>query len=153
MASFLITKDKRKNNIVCLESSLEGYKFNPRNSIDKYMEVNEVTIYDHEMIDAILTAKFNKTFLKVMQMAKMLIESDEEDDSTLSSCGLCLDQIELVRQILLNRYQKYLNAEKTELFLIKLRVIENELRIKEMYIKEKVFYLQEQEELKQGRGR
>lgn len=152
MASFLITKDKRKNKIVYLEYSLEGYKFNPKNNLNRYLEVNEVTIYDHEMIDAILTTKFNKTFSKVMQMARMLIESDE-DDASVSSCDLCLDQIELVRQILLNRYQKYLNAEKTELFLKKLRVIENELRIKQMYIKEKSFYLEEQEELKQGRGR
>lgn len=152
MASFLITKDKRKNKIIYLEYSIEGYKFTPKNSSNKYLEVNEVTIYDHEMIDAILTTKFNKTFMKVMQMARMLIESDE-DDATSSSCDLCLDQIELVRQILLNRYQKYLTAEKTELFLKKLRVIENELRIKQMYIKEKSFYLEEQEELRQGRGR
>lgn len=153
MASFLITKDKKKNKIVYLEYSLEGYKFTPKNNSEKYLEVNEVTIYDHEMIDAILTAKFNKTFLKVMQMARMLIESDADDAEASSSCDLCLDQIELVRQILLNRYQKYLNAEKTELFLKKLRVIENELRIKQMYIKEKSFYLEEQEELRQGRGR
>lgn len=152
MASFLITKDKKKNKIVYLEYSLERYTFSPKNNSDKYLEVNEVTIYNHDMIDAILTAKFNKTFLKVMQMARMLIESDE-DDATSSSCDLCLDQIELVRQILLNRYQKYLNTEKTELFLKKLRVIENELRVKQMYIKEKSFYLEEQEELRQGRGR
>lgn len=152
MASFLITKDKKKNKIVYLDYSLDGYKFTPKNNLSKYLEVNEVTIYDHEMIDAILTTKFNKTFMKVMQMARMLIESDE-DDATSSSCDLCLDQIELVRQILLNRYQKYLNTEKTELFLKKLRVIENELRIKQIYIKEKSFYLEEQEELRQGRGR
>lgn len=151
MVSFLITKDKRKNKIVYLEYSLEGYTFSPKNNSEKYLEVNEVTIYNHEMIDAILTTKFNKTFLKVMQMARTLIESDDDIDP--SSCDLCLDQVELVRQILLNRYQKYLNAEKTELFLKKLRVIENELRMKQMYIKEKNFYLEEQEELRQGRGR
>ncbi|MGM9835064.1 MAG: hypothetical protein ACI31M_04740 [Bacilli bacterium] len=146
MAKYLIRKDKETNQIVYMEYDLHGYKFNPKKKNNNaYIEVNEVTIYNKTMIDAILTTKFNRTFKKLVVMAKRVIEEDE--DATDDEIAICLDEVELVRQILVSKYESFLNHEKEQLFLKKLRLIENELRVKQILIKEKALFLQEQEEL------
>ena len=117
---------------------------------ETYIDVKEVTVYNPVMIDAILTAKFNKTFKKIIAMAKLIID---DEDSTDDHVAICLDEVELVRQILLNKYNDFLNYEKEQLFLQKLRIIENELRIKAMYIKEKAMFLEMEEEKTRSRGR
>lgn len=152
MASYLIKKDNKTNQIVYMKYELQGYKFNPKsNNKDKaYISVKEVTIYNQVMIDTILSAKFNRIFNKVLNMAKLVLE---DEDATSEEAMVCLDEVELVRQILLNKYDTYLNYEKEQLFLKKLRIIENELRIKEMLIKEKAMFLEEQERMENHRSR
>ena len=114
------------------------------------MSVNSVKIVDKDMIDRILTLKFEKTFKRVVALAMSVIESD--DSETEESARIVLDEVELIREILLNKYQKFLNQEKEELFLKKLRLIENEMRLKQVQIVAKYNYLQEEEKTK-GRGR
>ena len=153
MANYLIKKDKKTNQIVYMEYELHGYKFNPKNRQNEnkaYIDVKEVTVYNPIMIDAILTAKFNRTFKKIIAMAKMIID---DEDSTDDQVAICLDEVELVRQILLNKYNDFLNYEKEQLFLQKLRIIENGLRVKQMYIKEKAMFLEMEEEKIRHRGR
>ncbi len=149
MASYLINKGHHDDSVVRLEST-DGYKFKPKVQKDKYIKVNEVTIVDRKMIDQILSVKFDKSFKRVVAMALAVI-NDEESDET--ACEVVLDEVELVRQVLLNRYQKFLNYEKEQLFLKKLRLIENEMRVKQVKIKQKAMYLEAQEEKTQGRSR
>ena len=66
---------------------------------------------------------------------------------------IVLDEAVLIKQILENRYQKFLSHEKEELFLKKLRVIDNEMRIKQMAIKQKAMYLDMMQEKGMSRGR
>ena len=46
-----------------------------------------------------------------------------------------------------------ISQEKEKLFLKKLRIIENEIRVKQIKIKQKAVYLEQQEEKSRGRGR
>lgn len=151
MASYLIKKENKTNQIKSMEQ-FHGYTFSPKKKEGekRYIDVNEVTVYDSNMIDTILTTKFNRTFTKLLAMIQQVLDDDE---ATTSQTELCLDEVELVRQILLNKYEEFLNHEKEQLFLKKLRIVENELKVKQMFIKERLMFLQEQEELKQGRGR
>lgn len=152
MTKYLIRKNQETSQIVYMEWNLHGYKFNPKKrNNNAYIDVKEVTIYNHSMIDAILTAKFNRTFNKLVKMTKQVIE--EDDDATEDEIGICLDEVELVRQILVGKYESFLNQEKEQLFLKKLRIIENELRVKQMLVKERIMFLQEQEELEHHRSR
>lgn len=147
MSSYLINKKAKNDSVVSIEE-LDGYKFKPKTKNGEYLKVSEVTIVDRVLIDKILTIKFNKSFNKVARLAIKVIN---DDDSTDDDAAIVLDEVELVRQILLNRYQKFLNQEKEKLFLKKLRLIENELRVKQIEIKRKAELL-EQQEVK-GRGR
>ena len=149
MASYLINKSHQDESVVSIRE-LDGYQFKPKANKDSYIKVNQVTIVDRVMIDKILTMKFNKSFKKVVQLAMRVINDDDADDGDVS---IVLGEVELVREILLNRYQKFLNFEKEQLFLKKLRLIENELRMKQVTIKRKAQLLEMENEKTRSRGR
>ena len=149
MASYLINKSHQDESVVSIRE-LEGYQFKPRSTKDSYIKVNKVTIVDRVMIDKILTMKFNKSFKKVVALALQVINDEDSDEGNVT---IVLGEVELVREILLNRYQKFLSYEKEQLFLKKLRLIENELRMKQVAIKRKAQFLEMQEEKTRSRGR
>ena len=149
MAKYIIIKDKDDNRKLYMEREINGYKFKPKMN-DKYLKVNDVKVMDEEMIDNILTIKFNKMFKKLLTISLKVINSDDADEGDTQ---LALDEVEMVREILLNKYQKFLNQEKETLFLKKLRVIENQLRMKQVMIKEKAMMQNYQEIMEEGRGR
>ena len=149
MGSYLINK-KHCDDLVISIKEFDGYKFKPKSTNGKYIKVNEVTVVDRVMIDKILSMKFDKSFKQLVALALRVINDDNADDA---EAEIVLDEVELVRQILLNRYQKFLSHEKEQLFLKKLRIIENEIRVKQVQIKQKAIYLEQQEEKTRGRGR
>lgn len=148
MANYLIKKKHQDESVVSIKE-LEGYTFKPRLTKDSYIKVNAVTIVDKVMIDKILTMKFNKSFKKVVQLALRVINDEDAADGDVS---IVLGEVELVREILLNRYQKFLSYEKEQLFLKKLRLIENELRMKQVTIKRKAQLLEMENEKTRSRG-
>ena len=146
MTSYLISKGHRDDMIVSMKE-LDGYIFKPRKN-DKCIKVNSVKIVDSDMTDKILTMKFDKSFKRLVALALKVINDDESDEGDIM---IALDEVELVREILLNRYQRFLKYDKEQLFLKKLRLIENELRMKQVAIKQKAIYLETVRE--KGRGR
>ncbi len=148
MTSYLINKGHRDEAIISMKE-LDGYIFKPRKN-DKYIKVSSVKIVDSDMTDKILTMKFDKSFKRLVALALKVINDDESDDGDIM---IALDEVELVREILLNRYQRFLKYDKEQLFLKKLRLIENELRMKQVAIKQKAIYLETLYEREKGRGR
>ncbi|MDE5889216.1 MAG: hypothetical protein K2H20_04260 [Bacilli bacterium] len=148
-SSYLINKGHHDDSVVSIHE-LDGYKFKPKPGKGNYIRVNEVTIVDKVMIDKILSIKFDKAFKQVVAMALSVINDEDADED---SAQIVLDEVELVRQVLLNRYQRFISYEKEQLFLKKLRLIENEMRMKQVQIKQKAMYLEQQETMTQGRSR
>jgi hypothetical protein len=151
MAGYLINKSHCDDSVVSIKE-LDGYTFKPKQGKGNYIKVNEVKIVDKVMIEKILSIKFDRAFKQLVALALRVINDEEADDDTAM---LVVDEVELVRQILLERYHKYISKEKEQLFLKKLRIIENEIRVKQIKIKQKAIYLeqQQQEEKSRGRGR
>lgn len=149
MAGYLINKSHCDDSVVSIKE-LDGYTFKPKQGKGNYIKVNEVKIIDKVMIEKILSMKFDKAFKQLVALALRVI-NDEDADETAAE--LVLDEVELVRQILLERYHKFISHEKEQLFLKKLRIIENEMRVKQIKIKQKAIYLEQQEEKSHGRGR
>lgn len=149
MASYLINKHHQDESIISIKD-IDGYTFKPHSNNDNYIKVKAVKIVDKVMIDKILTIKFDKLFKQVVAMALQIIN---DDDATTDDAAIVLDEVELVREILLNRYQKFLKQEKEQLFLKKLRLIENEMRLKQVKIRQKDMMMAEMNEKKAGKSR
>ena len=146
MVNYSISKTHIANSVIRLKG-LEGYTFKPKNN-ENYLKVSEVTVVDDSLIDTILTIKFDKSFKRVVTMALKVINDEDADEGDTT---IVLDEAELVREILLNRYQKYISKEKEVLFLKKLRLIENEMRLKQVAIKQKALYLEQEKSKARGR--
>ena len=147
MASYLLNK-KNKNESILDFDDIEGYTFRPKKS-NNYLNVDNVKIVNKDMIDRILTIKYEKAFKRLVSLAMSVLENE---DASSEDTRIVLDETELVREILLNKYQKFLTQEKEKLFLKKLRLIENEMRMKQVEIVAKYNYLQNQE-VSMGRSR
>lgn len=149
MAGYLINKSHCDDSVVSIKE-LDGYTFKPKPGKGNYIKVNEVKIVDKVMIEKILSMKFDRAFKQLVALALRVINDEDADDDTAM---IVLDEVELVRQILLERYHKFISQEKEKLFLKKLRIIENEIRVKQIKIKQKAVYLEQQEEKSRGKGR
>ena len=127
---FFLCKDNDEKKLFIYSGEFDGYKFNSKKE-KNLMQVSHITVVNPRMIDSILSVKFNKRFNKLLKYINYLLNSDDSDSSNIA---IALNEVALLRGILLNRYQKFLNQEKEELFLRKLRIVENELRLKEVMI-------------------
>ena len=142
MASYVIRKKNKNNEIVYMEYSMPGYTFSPK-KIVSYLNVKNIKVIDNQMSYNILSIKFTERFKKLLKLVSLYLNDDDASDSDTS---LVLDEVSQIKSILLNKYQKFINNEKEELFLKKLRLIENEIKIKDLKIKENCLQMSNQTE-------
>lgn len=152
MASYLLKKDDKNNEIKNMAEGT-GYTFKPNNRSKNHIEVNKLTIIKPDMIDAILTTKFNKNYRRLVMIVFNILQS-RDDETTEGDIMIALDEVAKLREIILNKYQKFLKKEKEEKFIKQLRLLENELRAKQINIRMNMLnqmYMYEEEKSRGGR--
>lgn len=146
--SYLIKKDNKTNTITYMEYDLEGYKFKPKNNTT--IKITQITVINNDMIDKILTIKFNQMFKKLTVFVMQNLYNDEDDDS---NTAYALNEIGRLREIIMNQYNK-IAKEKKEFFLQQLAVLEQQMKMKMMQkIQYQNMFMLQQEEKSQERGR
>lgn len=148
MSTYLINKKKCKKVILDMED-LEGYDFKPKSDFDSPIKVTSIKIVDKNMIDKILSVKFERYFRRLVALALKVLE---DDDSSDDEADIVLDEAQLVKEILENRYKKFLKHEKEQLFLKKIKIIEKQMEMKKIEIKRKAIFLEMQESMNRTRG-
>ena len=142
MSNYKVTKNIDSINVAHI-NQYEGYDFSPKDNAHNLLKVTKVTIVDKKMIDRILSMKFEKYFGRLVALALRVLEDDESSDD--SAADIVLDEAKLVKGILENRYKKYLSYEKEQLFLEKLRIIENQMQMKKIENQRKMAYYESME--------
>ncbi len=145
--AYVLTKNNEKMALYSLPN-MDGYSFSPRKN-KTIISVNKVVVVNPVLVDNILSIKFNEKFRALLQMAQYVLNSDTDDTSGIA---IALDEVSMLKGILLNRYQHFLSKEKEELFLQKLRIIENQLRSKEAAMRMNYYQIMEEEQSK-GKSR
>ena len=79
--SYLIKKDNKTNTITYMQYDMKGYKFTPKSQKNASIQVNQIVIINPQMIDKILTLKFNSTFKKLMAFVLNYL-NDTSSDTT-----------------------------------------------------------------------
>ena len=142
--------NKRINNKTILDiNNVDGYEFKPKDSPDIPIKVTNVKIVDKDMIDKILSIKFERYFRRLVALALKVLE---DEDPSSDEADIVLDEAKLVEGILENRYKKFLRYEKEQLFLKKIRIIEKQIEMKQIEIKKKAIFLEMQESMNRRRG-
>lgn len=140
MANYLLKKDKITNLIINMEYNFDGYEIIPKHK-ERYLNIEKLVIINPILIEKIVTQKFNQTFRKLAFYILMVINDDE---ATGTDTIFALGEIEKTRGILLNKYQKFLNSEIEKEYLDKLRYLENQVRIKQIEIRQKEYFYDEE---------
>lgn len=148
MSKHLVNDNKYNKHINSL-CDIDGYEFDPKIEGDQYIKVTKVNLVDKTLTDKLLSSNFERYFRRLVALAMSVID---DDDSTDDDADIVLDEAELVKQILENRYRKYIGYEKEQLFLKKVRIIENQIQMKKIEIKKKAIYLEMQERMNRTRG-
>lgn len=136
MSRYLIKKDTDSDKIICIQYDLAGYKFHPKMNENAEINVKEVTVYDKNMIDNVITKKFERNYQKLYLLVYQVLN---DPDSTDSDRGRCLTEIDRLASVLKNKYLKFLSYEKNRYFLdrlYELSIMLNRNMINTMYYDE-----------------
>lgn len=136
MSRYLIKKDTDSDKIICIQYDLAGYKFHPKMNENAEINVKEVTVYDKNMIDNVITKKFERNYQKLYLLVYQVLNNP---DSTDSDRGRCLTEIDRLASVLKNKYLKFLSYEKNRYFLdrlYELSIMLNRNMISTMYYDE-----------------
>ena len=145
--AYILSKNNEKLSLYSTPN-LEGCEFKPKK--DKtIISVSKVIVVNQGLTDNILSIKFNDKFNALLKYALYVINNE---DATSTDTAIVLDEVAMLKGILLNRYQKFLSKEKERLFLEKLRLIENQIRSKDFAIKMSSFR-NESETMRSGKSR
>lgn len=129
------TEDEEK---VLLYQEKKGYSFSPKKG---YYRVKKITVLNDEMIECILKEKVVNKYNRLIQIIYSLITSE---DTTSGDVLVTYTEIDRLKNILMNKYSKYLKKEFIEKYLKKLHILELELK--------KVHVMELESELTEERG-
>ena len=144
-----IVKDKEDKSITYFEyDKLDGYDLSPKKSvmIEDAINVNKIVIINPSLANKVAKKKIDIKFKKLVQLLNIIFESDD-DTGTAYHQGL--DELERLRQELVDKYKKYLEDNEYDTMDKKLGILEHELKVR-------LFYLEKQEEYfkeKEGKSR
>ena len=132
---YVIIKDNKDDILYLKYQKLEGFKFRPLNNLDyKHgVKVTTMTLYKPELIELILKKKIKN---KLVEYLNLILE-DATDEGSTDDAGYVravLSDVTRYRQMIINKYRRYLEEKYVELLLEKISIIEEELKNKLVYL-------------------
>lgn len=123
---YLVVKEKDSKEIKYFEyDKINGYDIKPNVKIKDAINVNRMILINPSLISKLAEKKIDKKFNTLLKLLRVVYESD---DDTGSSYEEALNEIERLRTEANNKYQKYMEEEKYEIFLRKLSVLELDVK-------------------------
>lgn len=144
MDSYILKNSEEKASVLLYQEK-KGYSFTPKN---KSYRVEKITILNETMIECILKDKVINKYNRLLQIIYQIIASGS-DDATSGDVLVTYTEIDRLRNILLNKYYRYLKREFIEEYLRKLQVLE--VQLKKVHVMELENEIENVEE--KGRGR
>ncbi len=136
MKKYKVIKVTNINKIKNINTNIDGFEINPKNNISKKntIRVSSAKINDDTLIKILINKKIDKRYNKIYQMVTEIATDDDSDDTKM---GILLNEIELFRSILKNKYAKYMELEE-------FHSLENRMYLMSKEIKRKIMELEEE---------
>ena len=125
---FTIKRLEDTYELISFNYPVKGFSYPLKKNKNNTWKIKELIIVNPDIISALISHNFDKKFQKIVEL--FFSSNDYEEDSTGTSLMMALDEVAHLRTIIINKYKRYLKKEKEEEFLKKLKVLENELRVK-----------------------
>lgn len=150
---YLIVKNKNDKAITYFEyDKMDGYDLSPKKGI-KIMDainVQKIVIINPSLANKVAKKKVDLKFRKLLQLLNTIFESNDE---TGSAYHQGLNELEKLRQELIDKYKKHLEADEFDTMEKKLGILEHELKIRLFLIDKQLEYDKEREISKEGKSR
>mgnify|MGYP006066987829 FL=1 len=125
---FTIKKIEETYELISFNYPVKGFSYPLKKNKNNTWKIKELIIVNPDIISALISHNFDKKFQKIVEL--FFSSNDYDEDSTGTSLMMALDEVAHLRTIIISKYKRYLKKEKEEEFLKKLKVLENELRVK-----------------------
>lgn len=84
----------------------------------------EVLLYEERLINNYIDKQFNNKFKRLLKLVTIVLsESDASDEEYV----LCIDELNRLKNLVINEYKKQINSNLYNLYIKKLLIIENKL--------------------------
>lgn len=135
---YVIKKRNKSFKIKKIDYPFKGYKLKPKSD-----DIKSVNVLNEKLIGTVVSSKINNMFTRLLMIVNDAFNSDDNPEGT----SVALDEIAMVRNSIINKYNKFLKKEKEELYLKKLDLIEEEMKFKFFAMQDR-YYIEEK-----GKGR
>ena len=142
---YIIKKDPISKELTYIEyEGLKetGYNITPKKNIKikNAIRVSKVIFTSPSLIEKILHKKLDKEYNKILNLVGEILVG--EDDDTGRMIGV-LNQVELFKSIIKNKYAKFMTTEQTDKLLKRLHLMSKEIRKRAFEIEQEKYYQDE----------
>jgi len=117
-----------KNSFKKVNAEFEIVEFDDKKTFTVRKEEEKITFYDEKLIEDIIIKKFNDKYKRLLYI---IMDITNSEDATDTDAEIIRSQIEELRNLLLNKYSKYLSRELINKFLKMLLILDSKLVIPE----------------------
>lgn len=125
MKSFVIHEIKKDLELEKIISIKGGFKYRVKSS---NLDVKEIIILNPIIIDQLILNNFNRRYKKILEYYIAFLQDEEGDNE--GNFMIVLDEIARLRSILIKKYNMVVSKKTEEKMLKKLKILENEIRMK-----------------------
>ena len=137
---YILIKKNDKKKIRSFKNKRKHLKFYPKNQIKyKGIKVKQVNVYDDKFNETILKRKCKRKFEQYLNYIINFID-DTDDSDGITDLRHALNDLTRYKNIILHKYQQYLDKRYVELLLKKISLLEYEINHKLMYLETYQYY-------------
>lgn len=146
---YLLTKEKKEMEVSIDYKKMRGFQVKPKNTIPyDGVTVNKMLLIKPSFIEKVLKRKIKRKLDCYLQFIIKILEDADDDDS--GAIDIALNDLTRYRKTIENNYRVFLDKLYYDLLMKKIKVIENELKMKQMYLRATY---QDTYEQSKGKGR
>ena len=116
------------NSLKKVSSEFEIIEFDDKKSFSIKNKEEKITIYDEALATELIDKKFNTEYKKLLYI---IMDINNSDDSTESDGLLVRDKIDELKNVILNKYSKYIGKELLNKYIKMIMILEEKLVIPE----------------------
>ena len=127
--NYLIVKDENKKETIYFEcDKIDGYELvKNRKKVINGVNVNKMVIVNESFIEKVINKQVDKKMKSLLELIASVCESDEDPSSAMM---FALNEVEKFKRFIINQYASYMNKKQLELLDKKVKLIENEVKMR-----------------------
>jgi len=118
------------NSIKKVATEFEIVEFDEKKLFSIKKDEEKISLYDSNLVENVIDRKFNDTYKRLLYI---VMDINNSEDSEESDAYIVRDQIDELRNSLINKYEKYLSRDILNKYLKMLLILESKIVVPEKH--------------------